>query len=71
MLLMDSLPSGLQISDQDKEDLQGRLRQAETVAEELAESLKEATSSIEHYKAMVQSLEEALDKEKQVRGYWN
>ncbi|XP_072245246.1 translocated promoter region b, nuclear basket protein isoform X3 [Leuresthes tenuis] len=57
---------GLQGSDPDREDLQGRLLLAETRAEELAESLREATSSIEQYRAMAQSLEESLDKEKQV-----
>ncbi|KAI3368578.1 hypothetical protein L3Q82_025589, partial [Scortum barcoo] len=57
---------GLQGSDQDREDLQGRLRLAETRAEELAESLRAATSSMEQYRAMAQSLEESLDKEKQV-----
>ncbi|XP_071342326.1 translocated promoter region b, nuclear basket protein isoform X2 [Trachinotus anak] len=57
---------GLQSSDQDREDLQGRLRLAETQAEELAESLRAATSTMEQYRAMAQSLEESLDKEKQV-----
>uniref|UniRef100_A0A4W6CYW4 Nucleoprotein TPR n=1 Tax=Lates calcarifer TaxID=8187 RepID=A0A4W6CYW4_LATCA len=57
---------GLQGSDQDREDLQGRLRLAETQAEELAESLRAATSNMEQYRAMAQSLEESLDKEKQV-----
>ncbi|XP_026179071.1 translocated promoter region b, nuclear basket protein isoform X2 [Mastacembelus armatus] len=57
---------GLQGSDQDREDLQGRLRLAESRAEELAESLRAATSSMEQYRAMAQSLEESLDKEKQV-----
>ncbi|XP_076007357.1 translocated promoter region b, nuclear basket protein [Genypterus blacodes] len=57
---------GRQSLDQEKEVLQGRLQQAETVAEELSERLKEATSSIEHYRVMVQSLEETLGKEKQV-----
>uniref|UniRef100_A0A3Q3LFU0 Nucleoprotein TPR n=1 Tax=Mastacembelus armatus TaxID=205130 RepID=A0A3Q3LFU0_9TELE len=56
----------LQGSDQDREDLQGRLRLAESRAEELAESLRAATSSMEQYRAMAQSLEESLDKEKQV-----
>ncbi|XP_034557497.1 translocated promoter region b, nuclear basket protein isoform X3 [Notolabrus celidotus] len=56
----------LQGSDQDREDLQGRLRLAETRAEELAESLRAATSNMEQYRAMAQSLEESLDKEKQV-----
>lgn len=58
--------AGLQGSDQDREDLQGRLQLAETRAEELAESLKAATSSMEQYRSMAQSLEESLDKEKQV-----
>ncbi|XP_056131900.1 translocated promoter region b, nuclear basket protein [Lampris incognitus] len=57
---------GPQSSDQDNEDLRGRLRQAETQVEELAESLKAATSEIEQYRAMAKSLEESLDKEKQV-----
>uniref|UniRef100_A0A8C4IU94 Nucleoprotein TPR n=1 Tax=Dicentrarchus labrax TaxID=13489 RepID=A0A8C4IU94_DICLA len=56
----------LQCSDQDREDLQGRLRLAEARAEELTESLRAATSSMEQYRAMAQSLEESLDKEKQV-----
>uniref|UniRef100_A0A8C3AH63 Nucleoprotein TPR n=1 Tax=Cyclopterus lumpus TaxID=8103 RepID=A0A8C3AH63_CYCLU len=57
---------GLPGSDHDREDLQGRLRLAESRAEELAESLRVATSSLELYRAMAQSLEESLDKEKQV-----
>uniref|UniRef100_A0A8D0A405 Nucleoprotein TPR n=1 Tax=Sander lucioperca TaxID=283035 RepID=A0A8D0A405_SANLU len=62
MLLISGLPG----SDQDREDLQCRLRLAETRAEELAEGLRAATSSMEQYRAMAQSLEESLDKEKQV-----
>lgn len=62
-----SLLWGLPGLDQDREDLQGRLRLAETRAEELAESLRAVTSSMEQYKAMAQSLEESLDKEKQVQ----
>ncbi|XP_077462726.1 translocated promoter region b, nuclear basket protein isoform X2 [Stigmatopora argus] len=54
------------VSHQDREDLQGRLLQAETRAEQLSESLKVATSNMEQYRAMAQSLEESLDKEKQV-----
>ncbi|KAK1896767.1 Nucleoprotein TPR [Dissostichus eleginoides] len=57
---------GLPGSDQDREELQGRLRLAETQAEELAESLRAATSSMEQYRAMAQSMEESLDKEKKV-----
>lgn len=58
---------GFASSDHDREDLQGRLRLAETRAEELTESLRTVTSSMEQYKAMAQSLEESLDKEKQVQ----
>lgn len=61
------LISGLQGLDQDREDLQGRLRLAETQADELAESLRAATSTMEQYRAMAQSLEESLDKERQVQ----
>lgn len=60
--------AGLQGSDPDREDLQGRLQLAETRAEELAESLRSVTSTMEQYRAMAQSLEESLDKEKQVKG---
>ncbi|XP_049576031.1 translocated promoter region b, nuclear basket protein isoform X2 [Syngnathus scovelli] len=54
------------VSNQEREDLQGRLLQAETRVEQLAESLKAATSSMEQYRAMAMSLEESLEKEKQV-----
>ncbi|XP_061681069.1 translocated promoter region b, nuclear basket protein isoform X3 [Syngnathoides biaculeatus] len=57
---------GLQVSHQEREDLQGRLLQAETQTEQLAESLKEATNSMEQYRAMAQRLEESLEKEKQI-----
>ncbi|KAJ7986463.1 hypothetical protein DPEC_G00340150 [Dallia pectoralis] len=58
---------GVQVSEGgDSEDLRGRLSQAETQAEELAEQLRTATSSMEQYRTMAQSLEESLDKEKQV-----
>ncbi|XP_056271230.1 translocated promoter region b, nuclear basket protein isoform X2 [Pseudoliparis swirei] len=53
-------------SDHDREDLQGRLRLAESRSLELAESLRVATASVDQYRAMAQSLEESLDKEKQV-----
>uniref|UniRef100_A0A669EK80 Nucleoprotein TPR n=1 Tax=Oreochromis niloticus TaxID=8128 RepID=A0A669EK80_ORENI len=63
--MLDSL-AGLPGSDQDREDLRGRLQLAETRVEELAESLRAATSSMEQYRAMAQSLEESLENEKQV-----
>uniref|UniRef100_A0A8C7KYN0 Nucleoprotein TPR n=1 Tax=Oncorhynchus kisutch TaxID=8019 RepID=A0A8C7KYN0_ONCKI len=59
-------PMGFQVSEGDSEDLHGRLKQAETRAEELTEQLRTATSSMELYRAMAQSLEESLDKEMQV-----
>lgn len=59
--------TGLRGSDQDREELQGRLQLAETRAEELAENLKVMTFSMEQYRAMAQSLEESLETEKQVR----
>uniref|UniRef100_A0A673YG87 Nucleoprotein TPR n=1 Tax=Salmo trutta TaxID=8032 RepID=A0A673YG87_SALTR len=59
-------PMGLQVSEGDSEDLHGRLKQAETRAEELIQQLRTATSSMELYRAMAQSLEESLDKEMQV-----
>uniref|UniRef100_A0A672ZEQ7 Nucleoprotein TPR n=1 Tax=Sphaeramia orbicularis TaxID=375764 RepID=A0A672ZEQ7_9TELE len=67
-LSLPSVPTirGLPGSDQDREDMQGRLRLAETRAEELSESLRTVTSSMEQYRVMAQSLEESLDKEKQV-----
>lgn len=61
------LISGMHISDQDGEDVQSRLRLAESRADELAENLRTVTSSMEQYRAMAQSLEESLDKEKQVQ----
>lgn len=60
--------AGLPVSDQDREDLRGRLQLAETRVEELAESLQATTSSMEQYQAMAQSLEESLENEKQVGG---
>lgn len=58
-------------SDQDREDLQSRLRLAESQADDLAKNLKETTSKMEQYRAMVQSLEESLDREKEVEGKKN
>lgn len=61
------LPSpGLQGSEGDMEALRAQLKQAENKAEELAEQLKNTTASMEQYKAISLSLEESLDKEKQV-----
>ncbi|KAJ0032751.1 hypothetical protein NQD34_002832 [Periophthalmus magnuspinnatus] len=56
----------LPVLDQNQEDLQGRLRLAETRADELSENLKSVTASMEMYRTMAQSLEESIDQEKQV-----
>ncbi|XP_051581046.1 nucleoprotein TPR-like isoform X2 [Myxocyprinus asiaticus] len=58
--------TGLHSSDGDMEALCAQLKQAQSRAEELAERLKNTTASMEQYKAMSLSLEESLDKEKQV-----
>uniref|UniRef100_A0A673YRW3 Nucleoprotein TPR n=1 Tax=Salmo trutta TaxID=8032 RepID=A0A673YRW3_SALTR len=65
-LLSRNQDVSLQVSEGDSEDLHGRLKQAETRAEELIQQLRTATSSMELYRAMAQSLEESLDKEMQV-----
>ncbi len=59
---------GLQGSECDIEALRAQMKQAESKVEELAERLKNTTASMEQYKAMSLSLEESLDKEKQVCG---
>lgn len=57
---------GLQGGEGDMEALRAQLKQAENKVEELAERLKNTTASMEQYKAISLSLEESLDKEKQV-----
>ncbi|KAG9338435.1 hypothetical protein JZ751_025839 [Albula glossodonta] len=52
-------------SEQDVEELRSRLRQAEEQSGDLQERLKNATSNVEQYRAMVLTLEESLNKEKQ------
>lgn len=56
-------PSGVQV---ELEELRGRLRQAETEVEELKERLQTATASREQFRTMCLSLEESLEKEKEV-----
>lgn len=58
--------SGLQGAEGDVEELRARLKQAESKSEDLAERVKSSTASIEQYRTMCLSLEEALEKEKQV-----
>ncbi|XP_053460360.1 nucleoprotein TPR isoform X3 [Nycticebus coucang] len=50
----------------DVDDLLSQLRQTEEQVNDLKERLKTSTSNVEQYRAMVTSLEESLNKEKQV-----
>ncbi|CAM4689908.1 unnamed protein product [Leuciscus chuanchicus] len=65
-LVSPTVHTGLQGSEGDMEALRAQLKQAENKVEELAEQLKNTTASMEQYKAISLSLEESLDKEKQV-----
>ncbi|XP_051511668.1 nucleoprotein TPR-like isoform X2 [Myxocyprinus asiaticus] len=58
--------TGLHSNEGDMEVLRTQLKRAQSSAEELAECMKNTTASMEQYKAMSLSLEESLDKEKQV-----
>lgn len=51
---------------EDVDDLVSRLRQSDDQVNDLKERLKTATSNVEQYRTMVVSLEESLNKEKQV-----
>uniref|UniRef100_A0A8C2MUJ2 Nucleoprotein TPR n=1 Tax=Cricetulus griseus TaxID=10029 RepID=A0A8C2MUJ2_CRIGR len=56
-----------QSSDKDDvDDLMSQLRQAEEQVNDLKERLKTSASNVEQYRAMVTSLEDSLNKEKQV-----
>ncbi|XP_058890821.1 nucleoprotein TPR-like isoform X3 [Acipenser ruthenus] len=57
---------GPQGAEKDFEDLCTRLRQAEEQNNDLRERLKTSTSNVAQYRSMVLSLEESLNKEKQV-----
>ncbi|XP_041127246.1 nucleoprotein TPR-like isoform X2 [Polyodon spathula] len=57
---------GPQGAEKDLEDLCTLLRQAEEQSNDLRERLKTSTSNVEQYRSMVLSLEESLNKEKQV-----
>ncbi|XP_067273803.1 translocated promoter region b, nuclear basket protein isoform X2 [Pseudorasbora parva] len=65
-LVFPTVHTNLQGSEGDMEALRSQLKQAENKVEELAERLKNTITSMEQYKAMSLSLEESLDKEKQV-----
>lgn len=56
---------------EDVDDLLSQLRQAEEQVNDLKERLKTSTSNVEQYRAMVTSLEESLNKEKQVYSILN
>ncbi|XP_007951334.1 nucleoprotein TPR [Orycteropus afer afer] len=51
---------------EDVDELRSQLRQTEEQVNDLKERLKTSTSNVEQYRAMVTSLEESLNKEKQV-----
>lgn len=51
---------------EDVDDLLSQLRQAEEQVNDLKERLKTSASNVEQYRAMVTSLEDSLNKEKQV-----
>lgn len=53
-------------SKEDVDDLLSQLRQAEEQVNDLKERLKTSSSNVEQYRAMVTSLEDSLNKEKQV-----
>lgn len=55
-----------QASNKDVDDLLSQLRQAEEQVNDLKERLKTSASNVEQYRAMVTSLEDSLNKEKQV-----
>lgn len=56
-------------TNEDVDDLVSRLRQADEQVNDLRERLKTSSSNVEQYRAMVLSLEESLNKEKQVSSY--
>ena len=58
-----AVPSGIQV---EMEELRGRLRQAATELEDLKERLQTNAASREQYRTMCLSLEESLEKEKEV-----
>ncbi|XP_048832037.1 translocated promoter region b, nuclear basket protein isoform X4 [Brienomyrus brachyistius] len=57
---------GLLVPNRDVEELQRQHQQAEERAKDLEERLNTTNANMEQYRAMILSLEEALDKEKQV-----
>lgn len=63
---MYSIVTGQPSTNEDVDDLVSRLRQAEEQVNDLRERLKTSSSNVEQYRTMVLSLEESLNKEKQV-----
>ncbi|KAI5627611.1 nucleoprotein TPR [Silurus asotus] len=58
--------AGPPADEEDAEELRKHLNEAKSRSQDLAERLESATTSLEQYRAMCLSLEEALEKEKQV-----
>ncbi|KAE8611408.1 hypothetical protein XENTR_v10012438 [Xenopus tropicalis] len=54
------------VNIEDVEEIKTKLRQSEEQVNDLKERLKTATSNVEQYRSVVLSLEESLNKEKQV-----
>nr|XP_055058370.1 nucleoprotein TPR [Misgurnus anguillicaudatus] len=61
-----TLPRAPGVPQQEVDDLRVRLQQAEEQNSDLKERLKTTTTSVEQYRSMVLSLEESLNKEKQL-----
>lgn len=58
------------VPQQEVDELRAHLQQAEDQNSDLKERLKSTTTSVEQYRSMVLSLEESLNKEKQVMMPW-
>lgn len=58
------------VPQQEVDELRACLQQAEDQNSDLKERLKTTTTSVEQYRSMVLSLEESLNKEKQVMMPW-
>lgn len=61
-----TLPRAPGVPQQEVDELRVRLQQAEEQNSDLKERLKTTTTSVEQYRSMVLSLEESLNKEKQL-----
>ncbi|XP_050989675.1 nucleoprotein TPR [Labeo rohita] len=61
-----TLPRAPGVSQQEVDELRARLQQAEEQNSDLKERLKNTTTNVEQYRSMVLSLEESVNKEKQL-----